>query len=89
MQAGKVTQEAANSLAVDYAGNYEGLKKIVDLLPAYTPITAGLSAEGKEGVKALLAQSGRELFLSGGFDRLKQLDPKAFDEKWKEYQNEK
>lgn len=89
LSCGKITKESANIFKAQYAGNPDGLKAVLDTLPVYQPIVDTLNANTSEEVKRLLAKSWDELFMTNGFDRLKELDPSAFEQKYKEYIDKK
>lgn len=82
---GKLTKEAAETLAKDYASNPEGLKNLVAKMPKYTSLTGKIEeTAGSEELKNLVAKSYDELDKTGGLERLKALDDAAFKAKYKE-----
>jgi hypothetical protein len=51
LAAGKITNAVAEKLKSDYKGNPEGLKNLIDALPAQTKVTANLTADLPEKFK--------------------------------------
>lgn len=82
LNAGKVTAKAAKDLADKYAGDPDGLKNLVDALPAYKPVTAKIEQEA--GVlKELASKSWNELDMAGKLEDLKAADLDLFKAKFK------
>lgn len=80
----KLTVETGNKLKVDYATNPEGLKNLIDALPAYTGVTDMIDNGGSaDELKALAAKSYSELDKSGELPRLKAISPETFKAKFK------
>lgn len=82
LNAGKITKELHDKLAVDYAQNPVGLKAIVEAIPAPSPIT-DLLGKGKSNVALsdkVKAMSWDELMESGEMANLKANHPDYFKE---------
>lgn len=82
LKAGKLTVKAAADLSVKYADDPEGLKALIDGLPAYVPATERI-AEGAQGVQDLAAKSFDELDKSGQLEAYKAADLEGFKAKFK------
>ncbi len=87
LAAGKLTQEVADKLKVTYAKDPEGLKALVDAMPAYKSTTeklADLSATQKTRLADLSAKSFDQLMEAGELDELKKLSAETYEEKVKQ-----
>lgn len=83
---GSITQEQSNLFAVQFENNLPGLKAVLATMKPYQSVVAQINTEGSAGELAeLVKMSGKELFMTGKFDRLKALNEEAFKAKWKEY----
>jgi polyhydroxyalkanoate synthesis regulator phasin len=80
---GKLTKEAGETLAKDYATNPDGLKNLVAKMPKYTSL-AGRIEGANEELTNLMAKSYDELDKAGTLERLKALDEAGFQAKYKE-----
>jgi hypothetical protein len=86
LAAGKITKEASDKLKVDYAKNPDGLKNLVDTMPAYKSVTDTLKGnkEGNEKrIADLSAKSFDDLMDSGESAELQKLAPEVWAEKVK------
>lgn len=68
MDAHKLTKELADKLKEDYATNPDGLKALVDAMPAQKTITGNLSDEIPEKFKG---KTYHDLYVSGDWEELK------------------
>lgn len=83
---GSITQEQSNLFAEQFEGNLSGLKAVLDTMKPYQPIVAQLNAGDTTGELAeLMKMPGKELFMSGKYERLKALSEDAYNKKWAEY----
>lgn len=86
LKAGKFTKLASDKLAADYAENPDGLKALVDALPAYQGIVAkigeGTDTDSLE-LKDLMAKDYATLDKEGTLGRLKDLSADGFKAKFK------
>lgn len=82
LTAGKVTAKAAKDLGDKYAGDPDGLKNLVDALPAYKPVTAQIEQEAGM-VKELASKSWDDLDKAGKLEDLKAADLDLFKAKFK------
>lgn len=82
-----ITQEQSNVFAVQFKGRYNDLKTVLDTMRPYQSITGAIGADqhDQNEVAELMKMSGRELFMTGKFDRLKELSAEGFAKKYKEY----
>lgn len=84
-----ITQEQSNVFAAQFKGRYDDLKAVIATMKPYKSIVGEIEAGGNpDELKALMAQSGQELFKNGGFDRLKAIAPEQFKTKYKEWKGE-
>lgn len=68
----KLTKELADNLEKDYAGNLEGLKKLVDAMQPQTLVTAPADPKTPTGLpEKYKGKSFNELYLSGDLEGLK------------------
>lgn len=81
--AGKITNELAAKLKTQYAENPEGLKDLVDAMPAQKAITPDLGGKGGDGSK-FANLSWEELHEKGLLPALKAQDFTMFKAKYKE-----
>lgn len=79
----KITKEFSDQLAEDYKDNPEGLKNLLDKMPAYKSVTDQLG-EGKKDTKDLADKSWDELHASGKLEDLKANNPELWKQKFKE-----
>jgi hypothetical protein len=83
----KITKELGDKLKVDYAKNPDGLKALLDAMPAYEPVTNKMQqdAEGNaRRIADLMGKSFDELMESGLSAELQKLSPEKWREKCKE-----
>lgn len=84
LAAGKITKEASDKLKVDYATNPDGLKNLVDAMPAYKSITGQLEGNKEANAKRiadLSAKSFDDLMESGESVELQKLAPEVWKAK--------
>lgn len=72
----KLTNEMATKLKADYAGNPEGLRALVDTLPAQTLV----STQTKEIPDKYQGKTYRDLYLSGELEEVKKNYPDLYDQ---------
>jgi uncharacterized protein YoxC len=84
LTAKKITKELGEKLEKQFAGNPDGLKELVDAMPAYAPITEQISNETKN-VNDLKAKSWKELDAAGKLEDLKAKDINLFYQKYEEH----
>lgn len=87
LAAGKITKELSAKLETDYATNPDGLKNLVDAMPAYKSITDTITnkPEGSEKrVADLSAKSFDDLMSSGESVELQKLAPDVWKKKLEE-----
>jgi hypothetical protein len=84
LKAGKLTKELSDKLAADYATNPDGLKDLVDAMPAYKSVTEQISDKQKKQVEDLSAVSWDELFRTDKLEDLKANNPELYKVKFKE-----
>lgn len=80
----KITVEMKAQLAVDYAGNPEGLSKLISGMPSYVPLSAQLKDGTSKRTEELMAKEWDELDKSGHLEELKNLNIEGFKAKYKE-----
>ncbi|MDR3328405.1 MAG: phage protease [Prevotellaceae bacterium] len=74
----KLTNEMAEKLLADYAQNPEGLKALVDAMPAQTLVTGSLS--DKKVPEKYAGKTFRDLYLSGELAEVKKSFPEYYSE---------
>lgn len=75
----KITVEASNLLAVDFANNPDGLKNLLATMPAYQSVSSQLDADKDKVFGAdLAAKSWTELQESGVLEDLKAKNPEVY-----------
>jgi hypothetical protein len=87
LDAKKITKELSDKLKVDYKNNPDGLKSLVDAIPAYESVTDKLKEENKGNEKRiadLMAKSFDDLMSSGESAELQKLAPEQWKIKLKE-----
>jgi hypothetical protein len=75
----KITKELGDTLKTDYKENPTGLKKLIDAMPAYTPVTDQLKDDSKTD---LAAKTWDELDKTGQLENLKANSPDVFFAKY-------
>lgn len=82
-----ITQEQSNLFARQFAGRYDDLKAVMDTMKPYQSITGAIAGDqhDQNEVAGLMKMTGKELFMTGKFDRLKELSADGFAKKYKEY----
>lgn len=80
-KAGKLTAKIAKDLSDKYADDPEGLKNLIDGLPAYQSVT-GAIAKNQQAAKSLADKSWDELDKSGKLQDLKDNDLDTFKQKY-------
>lgn len=83
LTAKKITEETRKKLEVDYATNSEGLKNLIDSLPAYKSVIEDVKVPEVE-MKDLMAKSWDALMESGEMATLKAKAPELWKQKYKE-----
>lgn len=81
VEKGKLTAAVAKELGDKYANDPEALRKIVDQLPAYTPITSKI---GAGFAKELADKSWEQLDKEGKLEALRAADENLFKAKFRE-----
>ncbi|MBT1702950.1 phage protease [Chryseosolibacter indicus] len=87
LAANKITKELSDKLEIDYKNNPDGLKNLVDAMPAYKPVVDSLkdSADGKaKRIADLSAKSFDDLMSTGESAELQKLAPEVWAAKVKE-----
>lgn len=86
----KVTNELKETLAADYAGKPEALKKVLDGLKAYVPITEQLDKEKVDLPAELQNKTYMDLFNENKLEYVKEKHPAVFNQlKEAHYNNKK
>lgn len=85
----KLTAELATTLKADYAENPDGLKKVLDAMKPYEPVTAKLKTDGTETPEQLVAEwnkldknGGLTALKADNMDRYKQLFKAKFNKEY-------
>ena len=79
LDAKKLTKEVADQFETDYAGNPEGLEKVLNAMKPYTPIANQVKPEGEPKNKLELVKEYDEKFLSGELEELKNSNPEHYN----------
>lgn len=80
----KLTAQLGENLKKDYATNPDGLKALVDAMPAFASVIPASTGGGDTKLAALIAKSWKELDEQGQLEDLKAGDFEAFKTKFKE-----
>lgn len=86
---GKFTKEVSDALKVDYAENPEGLKKLVDSMPAYKSLTDRIATGQKELPKEMAGKTLLELQDADLLEKVKKDFPDLYDELKKQHKEGK